>query len=396
MGKIVMTQRISDSIVVTGLGMISSIGRDVVTSCASARAGITRESELDYFSVLEKESIELLPVVGHAITGFSEGFLGLGRLIRLGSAALSDLLNYVDLKDTEWSKTGFFLNLSSGYNADVADVMAIEENEFAESHKVVRSDRTRAVEEKYGASIIPTLLRINGISIPEKNQQVYFKDHHGIIAAVDTALVLLKKGMLERCIIGGIDSYLESQTLEVLNDLCLLKTAEHQDGFLPGEAAAFFMIERHDRTHLRNGKIEAMIEAPAITSESCHRFSKDVSNGVALSEAIEKTLAQVKKPVNRECLIIGNLNGDQWRAKEWGTAMSRTSARYPIFDQPQWHPAVCFGETGAATGAIAICMGTRGLARDYAKKEQILIWMSSHDGNKGSIMLHNPDDRIRA
>jgi len=389
MGKVVMSQRKSDSIVVTGLGMISSIGRDVVTSCASARAGITRESELDYFSVFDEESVKLVPVVGHAITGFSEGFVGLGRLICLGAAALADLLTYTGLKDMEWDKTGFFLNLSSGYYMDVFEVLDMEESGFMVSQRVVRSDRTKAVEEEYRTDVIPLLLNLNEISIPERNQMVYFKDHHGVIAAIQDAVILLRQGVLDRCIIGGIDSYVEPDILQILESLALLKTSAKPAAFLPGEAAAFFMIERYDRACLRKGKIEGILEAPAIASESCHRFSKVPSVGVALSEAIESAFVRLHGRGNEVGLIISNLNGDPWMANEWGNCMSRISTKHAIREQPQWCPPLSLGETGAATGAIAICMGVRGFVRGYAKTNLILVSMSSYNGSKACVTLRN-------
>jgi len=104
-------------VVVTGLGMVSSLGCDVITSCAAARGGITRITEMK-FSALDEGSGEMVPVKGHVIKGIVEGFEGLGRLIRLGAIALRDLLEYSNLHEEHLLNTAIFLHLSDNYYDD--------------------------------------------------------------------------------------------------------------------------------------------------------------------------------------------------------------------------------------------------------------------------------------
>ena len=64
----------AETIAITGLGMVSSLGLNVINSCAAARAGIFRANELDYLSIFEEESGNMVPVTAHTLTGFAEGF----------------------------------------------------------------------------------------------------------------------------------------------------------------------------------------------------------------------------------------------------------------------------------------------------------------------------------
>ena len=376
-------------IVVTGLGMISSIGRDVLTSCASARAGITRESKLDYFGVFEEDSAKVVPVVGHTMTGFAEGFAGLGKLIRLGNAAVADLLGYIDSPRTDFSKTGFFLNLSSGYYLNLSEIREreqLDEPELEEDDENYEPFEMQIRQYTYSTSLIPRLVQLSGISCESKYQKVYFKDHMGVIAALNDAIPLLQKGILDRCIIGGIDSFVEQDTLEVLSECKILKTTENAAGFIPGEAAAFIMLQTYEKAMQGNAKIEGIVELPSIKREEEHRFSEKVSAGMALSESILGTLDGLTDRRAKVALIIGNLNGDPWRASEWGNALARVSAKYEIANWGSWFPALSFGETGAATGSIAVCFGIRGFVRNYIKGD-ILIALSNEDGNKGAVYL---------
>lgn len=393
MAKVVMSQRKADAIVVTGLGMISSIGRDVVTSCASARAGITRESELDYFSVFDEDSDELnllVPVAGHAIAGFSEGFVGLGRLVRIGHGALSDLLTCIDIRETSFAKTGFFLNLSSSYYLNMLETREKEEmaepdrSENDTGHEHSEMDMRKLV---YGTSLVPKLCELCEIDIDAKLQRVYFKDHIGIIAAISDAMNLLKSGKLDRCIIGGVESYIEQKSLEILSACKVLKTSKNPGGFIPGEAAAFILLERYDMALQRNVKIEGVIESPSLRTEAMHQLPEKPSTEIALSDAISATLDGLADKGKNTGIIIGNLNGDHSRAKEWGNSIVRVITKYPIGDHEEWYPAASFGEIGAATGVVAICMGVRAFVRNYAGAYNILIWLANNDGHKGSIYM---------
>jgi 3-oxoacyl-[acyl-carrier-protein] synthase-1 len=93
---------------ITGLGMVSSVGWDVGTACASIRAGIARPAELE-FTVLDPDADDEAPVVGHPISGLTEGFVLVGAWLRLALASLDDLALYASLPGPEdsafWAKS---------------------------------------------------------------------------------------------------------------------------------------------------------------------------------------------------------------------------------------------------------------------------------------------------
>src|SRR5262245_50588001 len=71
--------------------MVSALGLDVVTSCAAARAGITRIGPLDDLQVFDEESEELVPLAGHQVPLISAGMFGFARLLQLALGAIADL-----------------------------------------------------------------------------------------------------------------------------------------------------------------------------------------------------------------------------------------------------------------------------------------------------------------
>src|SRR5262245_7486232 len=72
------------------IGMVSSIGADLKTSCASARADLSRRSELAYLVVGPDGTP--LKATGHQAEYLTKGFRGDARLIRLLTGALDDLV----------------------------------------------------------------------------------------------------------------------------------------------------------------------------------------------------------------------------------------------------------------------------------------------------------------
>ncbi len=101
-------------VAVTGLGMTSSMG-GVVTACAAARAGMQRAGPLAEVQVHDLDLFESVPIQGHPVRGVTEGYQGMGRLLRLADEALLDLLTHARLKQEDLQSTGLFLNLSSDF-----------------------------------------------------------------------------------------------------------------------------------------------------------------------------------------------------------------------------------------------------------------------------------------
>src|SRR5712691_4638960 len=84
------------ALAITGLSMITSVGRDVATSCASIRAGITRPCQIEHFEIVDDETQDTIPIVGHPIHGYAEGFNVAGLWTRLAKKCVRDLLGDLD------------------------------------------------------------------------------------------------------------------------------------------------------------------------------------------------------------------------------------------------------------------------------------------------------------
>jgi 3-oxoacyl-[acyl-carrier-protein] synthase-1 len=377
------------AIAITGLGMVSALGHGAIPSCAAARAGIVRAAPLPDSHVHDGASHEPASLVGHPIAG-AEGFEGIGKLAVLSWEALTDLLASTRPGGTPTSGTGLLLALNDGFFIEAM----LARRERAAAKNKVRSEQREEYEARrqlLDAGLLPRLSALSGAAFHPGVQRLYFEGHGGFIHAVADAVEMLRQRELGACIVGGVDSLLEPEVLKVLLELRVLKTPERPVGFMPGEGAAFIRLERAEEAAKREGSTLALLEAPHLVREPQHRFSSEPSSGVALAEAISRTLRSAAADSREVGRIMGNLNGDEWRAREWGMVMIRERAR--VAQAAMWSPAESFGELGAATAAFSLCAAVRAFQRGYSRGRRILVWASSESGLKGAVLVRTSAKR---
>jgi 3-oxoacyl-[acyl-carrier-protein] synthase-1 len=91
-------------------------------------------------------------------------------------------------------------------------------------------------------------------------------------------------------------------------------------------------------------------------------------------------------------LFICDLNGDRYRALEWGLVYGRALGdlrwRYDLATCGQlWHPADCVGDTGAASGILNCIWGVEALRKGYALVDHILVWGASESRLRAAAIL---------
>ena len=107
----------------------------------------------------------------------------------------------------------------------------------------------------------------------------------------------------------------------------------------------------------------------------------------ALTEAVRSALPSQEGRAGRDLWFIGDLDGTERRAMEWARALTRLHAEHDIGNAPLWIPAASFGSTGAASGAIALCMAARAFERGHAPARQCSVWMCSEAGARGAVLV---------
>jgi 3-oxoacyl-[acyl-carrier-protein] synthase-1 len=368
-------------IAVTGLGLISSLG-GAISACAATRAGVTRSSRL-VFSVEDREALEMVAVSGRPVGDLTVGFSEVGLAVRLVSLALADLLSRTPLDSQELSHTPVLLNLPSGFYLEQA-----EEIERRTSGSVPPEPEPSALERFEATkplykSVIDKSFHALGLTPPSRDMQhVFFGDQAGIAPIIEMAQRLMIDDGVSACLVGGVDSLVDRPWLEACEALGILKTAVRPVGLIPGEAAAFLLVEGPRRGPSPRPPLGTLVACEA-GRESGNRFSDRPPVGKVLSELIRRCVTST--PSSEPMGLVCDLNGDPARSVELGHVLVRL--RPVITPTESVIPAMAFGDTRAASSFVGACVALRAFARGYAPGSAFLVVSMGDEGGRAAIVL---------
>jgi 3-oxoacyl-[acyl-carrier-protein] synthase-1 len=349
---------VEQPIFVTRIAANTSLG-DAATACAAARAGLSRPAavEQEFFN----EDGDPVPVLGHPVRTVS-GFQGAARLLALALPALRELMANADVQDRE--KLGMFLALPD-----------------VEARATAAGSAAPAAPDVLGR-----LAEMAGLSAKASVRKAFSTGHAGFAQALQAALTLLASREVDRALVGGVDTLCDSLALEGLAAQGRLKTDDNPVGLQPGEAAAFLLLESAAGVQRRRAQPLAKLVAVGLAKEST--ADDAVPTGGGLTSAITQLVAVGGPLPAGECWFVLDLNGEERRAYDWGCCQPRLVAQMPgVLPAPEWTPAISFGDTGAASGPIAVQMMLRGFARGYAPTRCGVVLSSSDGSDRAAIRI---------
>ena len=354
------------SIAITGMGLASSLGPDVRNACAAARAGLSRARALE-FQVVNGEDNDLEPVTGHPIATMTEGFEGVGRILRIMQMGLADFEKTLASGRSE--NSGWFLALPDGGQNRADDHMP-----------------HAAAWELDSPRVCAALRRFTDISVIDRNVVLVNDGHASFVRAVHEAMHQLEAGRLDYCVVGAADSLLDTGSLQYLFDQQRLKTSDNAVGMQPGEAGAFFLLEPLPSAKRHDAAILGVIASRSLGFDELHFHSKKPPDGRGLTQVINMLSGESESQGPR--WLISDNNGEPYRAIEWGDAWTHIVGDHPDFQTATVsYPALSFGDTRMASGAVALCMALRGFAGGYAPAQQAIILSSSDHGSRGGLLV---------
>jgi 3-oxoacyl-[acyl-carrier-protein] synthase-1 len=365
------------ALAITGLGMISSLGWDAIASCAAIRAGITRPRPLPSFTVLDEETQATVPLQGHPLHGYTEGFGPLARWVRLALGALDDLLRQRRVPGPEdmsfWRRTRL-----------ICITPLLDAERFFE----VRQVGADGVKAAYAQLLQGRLLK----RLPVQQPRLLDLGHAGLAAALQEAEKGISRAEAERYLLVAVDSYLDVYTLEWLAERRRLKTGSRPTGLMPGEAGACLLVESMASARHRSVPVEAVLESAAVARAPETGAPDIAKRGTSIARAVDAVLQGSSAGRPFEGDVITDLNGEVWRAGAWGHARVRLAkslgerVRLVTF-------CASIGEVGASSGAVAACLATRSFARRYALGPRCLVVTSSEDGLAGCVLVRATEER---
>ncbi|MFY0572847.1 hypothetical protein ACN28E_54705 [Archangium lansingense] len=354
--------------VLTGAGAVTSVGRGVAATCAAIHAGIARPRRVDELMVVEPESQEVIALQAHPVHGYMEGFSLLGRWMRLARGCVRDLLSsgsYSEVGSRRfWESTGLTVVVSPP------------------DDQVLLTDEGKGLERIQDEFLAP-LYSVLGLPILERNVELLPVGHAGTAQAFEQGMRRFAARELERVLIIAVDSYIDPLRLAELVEAGRLKTEEQPVGFMPGEAGVALLLEAETSARRRSATVSGRVLAVATDLES--RDYPRVQRGRALADCLQRILDRVAPSSTFKGDLYNDLNGEAWRAQEWGRVRVRVGQR---LDAARWHlPCNSVGDVGAASGALGVCLALH--ARDPFQDVAVpsIVLSSSDLGEVGGIIL---------
>ena len=358
---------------VAQMGMVSSIGSDLATSCASARANLSRPSELSYIVV--GPDGDPLKATGHQADYLTKGFRGDARLVRLLVGALDDL--FANMARDAWpSVIDVFLAIPASFRDDPNQKADLFSSPW-ESTQTTPADvvRGRAIVEKaLAAAGVPS--KVGGLSVITQGQA-------SVGVALEAAAVGFRKDDQRPALILAVDAPVDPERVAGLDARGRLAGPNVPAGASPGEVGAAMLVTNYDAAISQRLPAIGQILQPQ-SLESQPNFSADAPpDGRALASLATSVIQSLPAfGLPSDVWWILDLNGEIYRAREWGTAMVHLKHGLPSIDtQNVWLPAVNFGDCGAATGLAATAVALRSFARCYAPTTSALV-LGAADGTR--------------
>ena len=223
--------------------------------------------------------------------------------------------------------------------------------------------------------------KLAGLPIDAPNSRVVPSGRASALTALELALAALEREPGRPVIVGAVDTFMDLKLLASLEAEGRILRSGVTDGFIPGEGAAFVVLSGVPVEPAGDATIT--VEAAASAADQGHRT--EPARGEGLAQAIEVLRGRLGAAVAPVGVTFAGLNGESFDAKAWGVA----AVRHADFFAPGVlveHPADCYGDAGAATGAILLSLAAKALAAGH-RPGPALVWAASDGESRACALL---------
>lgn len=358
-----------NDIIINSVGAHTSFG-GINDSSSAFRCGMLRGQELQDWPYFDEDTLHEQFLIGYPAAGINNGFQGLGRYIKLGALALSDLQRNCNLKFNHIDKLGISYVFPK-IDSQIPFLKFLNDN-YKIFHKKI--------------------IKLSNVNIIEQNIKTHFEGNVGLISAMQEAIGFLEKGYFEYYIIGVIDSLLLNEKLSKLLKFNKIKTLDNQNGFVPSEAACFILLERRKNIKYQKNPFFVTLHKPSFQIPLLHgkKITLDDQHlilGETLSSVMIEALNNAKVGPLCTGTIYSDLNGEKLKAIEYSNALIHLRSQYNIRNWSQQFPALSFGDTGSTNGILSLCLAMRAIFKNQLNGNIALIIFSSESYSHGGVVI---------
>jgi 3-oxoacyl-[acyl-carrier-protein] synthase-1 len=337
-----------------GLGASTSVGRDAWASAAAVRAGISGFMQHPYMIDTAGQ-----PMRAAIAPWLDIGLSGVDRFEALLFPAIDQALAPVAEERTSPLRIALSLGLPSPRPGLANDLS---------------SSLVKTLGKKYRQVFSAVATFPNG--------------HAAGLLALDAAAKKLEQGAFDACVVAGVDSYIEPETLEWLEDGDQLHSAgplNNAWGFIPGEGAGAILITRGEIAERLRLMPLAIVLAVGTAFEPKRIKSDTVCIGEGLTQAFRGALAQLPNGI-KVTDVYCDMNGEPYRADEYGFTGLRTKEAFEAVSDFV-APADCWGDVAAAGAPLHLMLAAIAGAKGYARGNVAFAWASAEPGERAAALL---------
>lgn len=288
----------SEEIVITGMGVVSPVGRDESGFWTALREGQSGAAPITSLDTTELTRTIACEVKGELNDPYFEGFNGsgplLGRASRLGVVAARQAVNDAGLQPGNLTdaRTHVFAGTTMGETQFIEDSLSAEDGDWLSPEHL---DQIACGMPGAIADHIAFALGADHWKTPHRRHDIY-----GACAAGNLALHAARRSLLaDECdiaIAGGSDgfsrlAFIGFMRLRVMAEAVCRPFDRDRDGLFVGEGAAFFVLERASQAKARAVRTRARLLGAALSCEDYHP-TRPQPEGDGLSRATLASLAQ--------------------------------------------------------------------------------------------------------
>jgi 3-oxoacyl-[acyl-carrier-protein] synthase-1 len=334
---------LSTSVVIQGVGLVTSVGLTAPSSCAAIRAKISNPTETR-FMVGDGEWL-----VAHQVP-LTQAWCGLTRLAKMASMAIEEALE--DLPRVQWELLPLLLCVAE--DGRPGRMIGLDDQLLL------------MIQEELGVRFAA-------------HSMVIKQGRSGVAVALAQARILMAQSHCNRVLVAAVDSLLTWPTLSTYSKQKRLLADGQSNGFMAGEGAGALLV---DQTVSCRG---LRIEGFGFGREIATIDSQEPLRGDGLSKTIQAAMADAGVDPHDVDFRITDLAGEHYYFKEASLAMSRTLRRTrEAFDL--WHPAESIGEAGSLVGIVCLVVGQAATRKGYAPGPRALFHFSNDDGVRAAIV----------
>lgn len=348
----------STGVEIVALAARTPVGVSAESSAAAVRAGISRYREFPFIGRTGE------PVVVAADARLDPLVEGRARLAPLAQSVLTEII----------SKLG-----------------PTWQHEVRRCHVLVALPEARPGFTDNDATWVMNELRTHfTTSAPETQLRLDLigRGHAGALRAAEQAIADAARSRDDLFVVAGIDSYHHPATYVWLEADRRFAQPGIRGGFAPGEGAgAFALAHPAVRNRIRLPRL-ATIHGVRTAQETLLRNSETGTFGVGMTKAVEGALTGLALPRDAIDTLYTDINGERYRSEEWGFVALRTPQawKFDVYEAP----ADCWGDVGAAFGALATVLAVQAFSRHYARGPRALVMAGSDGGLRGAMVLQDP------